>query len=281
MYLKLYNWLSDHKELNILLLLNYYLLVVLPHEVVGVTIARIFQGKPNTFYNHSILAIFGILALAIAIPYVLRVMKLPNRNQHFAYMIGTIGLIILCLNTIIIFNIELIHILQYAVFAVLCLPLFRDPMLVLLLVSCVGAIDEAYQYFVLSPERTDYYDLNDVVFNTLGGALGLVWALSFPIRLTKRSWQGFVFSLPVLLLVQILLGITSLLYLRKMSYYPSEDVEALWTLVRKIPEGFWRRIEHLDVSFHISLPVEGLVYCCFIWAIYSGLYRLQSNAEVL
>ncbi len=269
--LRLFQWLKQHPIWNIVTLIAYYCLVVLPHEFVGVTIAGIFEGKSRAYYNGVILALASTIAIAVLVPFLLRLIKHPRRGLGFAYLLSLIGLITLTFNAIIIVNIELIHIIQYGVFAILAYPLMGGYTVTLLFTSLFGAMDEAYQYFYLSPQRTDYYDLNDVIFNTLGGACGLLWLWSYQIKTTYTTLKSIVMSWQSLTIFGLILILTILIGLGYLAYFPTEGIDPLWTLVREVPYGFWKTIDAGTITFHVTLPIEGLCYCIILWVVYGSM----------
>lgn len=277
---RIITWLKDHPLWNVLICIGYYLLVVLPHEWVGVTIAGLFAGKSRLYYNNVILALALGLALVVFIPLVSRLLNHPRGKLGWIYLLSLIGLIILTFNTIIIVNIELIHIIQYAVFAILIYSLMNGYTVTLLLTSLVGAFDEAYQYFYLSPQRTDYYDLNDVVFNTLGGACGLLWLWSYGYQSAYRTISKILRSWQLWLVIGTVLILTLLILVGKCAYFPMEGIDSLWTLVRKVPEGFWTSIDNNTITFHVTMPIEGLIYCTCLWVFYGTMDFTSSNRGV-
>lgn len=269
--IRLFRWLKHNPLWNIFILIAYYCLVVLPHEFIGVTIASIFQSKSRLYYNNVILGLALMIGLIVLIPFIRRVINHPRRNLGWTYLVSLIALITLTFNTIIIVNIELIHIIQYAVFAILAFPLFGGYTVTLIFTTLMGAVDEAYQYFYLSPERTDYYDLNDVVFNTLGGGVGLLWLWSHEVQSRYHSLKQILTSLPMIIVLLVVLGITVAIGLGLVAYFPTEGIDSLWTLVRKVPQGFWTTIDAGTITFHVTMPIEGLFYCILLWIIYGTM----------
>ncbi len=269
--LAFYQWLRQHRLVNWVILIAYFLIVVLPHEQVGLFISKLFKGVPLESYNATILGLSISLALLLLIPFILRIKKLEKKQTLIFYTAATLLLITFCLHTIIIFNVELIHVFQYAVFAILAFPLFEHYTLTLIMTTLFGAYDEAYQYFWLSPERTDYYDMNDVIFNTLGGGVGLLWIKSYEIQQMRLGWKKWITSLPVLLFMLTIITILGLILFGVMSYGPSDSVDPLWSLVREMPEGFWKSLRKGEIVYHITLPLEGLCYILLLWLFYSRL----------
>jgi len=159
------NYLSQGPALNICLVITYYLLVVLPHEVIGVWIAQTLdQPFGRDTYNLIILAlgISGFLGYVFLVWNGTRFRK-DKGKKTWLYLLATLTLIVLSLNTILVVNIEIIHFVQYAFLALLVFPLFHSYQETLFWSTVLGAIDEGYQYLVLAPHRTDYYDFNEFV----------------------------------------------------------------------------------------------------------------------
>ncbi len=268
---KIITWLKNHPLWNVIICIVYYLMVVLPHEWVGVTIAGLFQSKSRLYYNSVILALAIGLGLIVIIPLIKRLRAHDLPRVGWMYLLSLIGFIVLTFNTLIIVNIELIHIIQYAVFAVLVYPMMNGYTVVLLFTSGVGALDEAYQYFYLSPERTDYYDLNDVIINTLGGACGLLWLWSHRYISAYRQLSEIIRSWQLWAIIATLGVLVLLILVGKVAYLPTEGIDTLWTLVRKVPDGYWTSIDKNTITYHITLPLEGLLYCCCLWMIYGTM----------
>jgi len=272
------SWLKVHPLWNVIIVFIYYLLVVLPHEWVGVTIAGLFEGQSRLYYNNVILGVSLLIALIVIIPHLKRLLNHPKQRLGWIYLLSLVSLITFAFNTIIIVNIELIHIIQYAVFAILIFPLMNGYTVTLLLTSLVGGIDEGYQYFYLSPQRTNYYDLNDVVFNTLGGACGLLWLWTGQYPTSYRKVSEILKSWQWLCVLASVTTVALLILVGKVAYFPTEGIEALWTLVRKVPDGFWTSIDNNTIVFHVSLPLEGLFYCIILWVLY-GTMDFTSRAK--
>lgn len=269
--LTFYHWLAQHRIWNAIILVAYYLLVVLPHEFIGISIANLFVNKSRLFYNNVILVFASTLAIVVLVPFLIRLLRHPRRQIGWGYLLSLVGLITLAFNTIIIVNIELIHIIQYAVFAIIAFPLMKGYTMTLMFTTLLGAVDEAYQYFYLSPQRTDYYDLNDIVLNTLGGAVGLLWLWCYEVETRYRRIQEIISSWQSVTVVAVIVGIISSIRLGYLAYFPTEGIKPLWTLVRKSPEGFWKTIDAGTITFHITLPLEGLFYCILLWLLYGSM----------
>ncbi len=262
-------FLKNRPIIHLFILLTYYLLVVLPHEWVGLLTVDIFGGLPRDTYNLIIL-IAGIIGLCLYfIPVIRQSWKQESRSLIFFYLVATIILAGLCINYLFVINIEMVHFIQYAVFAILCFPLLQNYNLTLIWATLAGALDEAYQYFYLAPERTDYYDFNDVITNLIGAAFGLILLRAYQIPSIKLSILQFLKSKTFFLLLACTIIILFLLTTPYLSLYQGKK-EALFYIVKVRPEGFWS-VVHPNVTFHIMLPLEGILTTIALWLFYSRL----------
>ncbi len=271
MILSLYNWLKNNKTLNIFILVAYYLLVVLPHEEVGKFIAKTLDepfGRDT--YNLIILVLGTIGFLGYLIPFYNGIKKLEQGKNRIWFAFGmTLLFIIISFNTLLVVNVEIIHFVQYAVFAILLFPLLSNYRDTLFYTTIFAAIDEAYQYLVLAPFRTDYFDFNDVIIDLIGGAAGLLllWGIGIRRKETNQPWfrsPSFIGFL-ALTLISFIAYFTGVL-----AIYPSEtDSQAPILLIRKVYDSFWTII-HPNVKFHVVRPLEGIL-------ILSGLFYFYSQ----
>ena len=246
--------------------LLYYLVSVLPHEKVGILIAGMVKGKPREFYDNavSIIAVILLMVLIAGSTYIMR--KNPHRIKiGIPYLIITLGFMFLCLKTLIIVNVEMIHFVQYAILATLLFHLTRNHLYVILIALLAGAIDEGYQYFHLSPERTMYFDFNDVILDVIGAGLGLtfMYLMGKTIQKSKKIFHAISFTFLILGLIGIILLATKVL-----SIGPS--TEATYLLQKEIPENFWS-IDRGVRKFHIMSPLEGTVTLIVLVVFYSLL----------
>ena len=90
--LRLINWLRANKTWNIVILLIYYLLVVLPHEWVGLMTVKIFGGYTRDTYN-SIILVTALIGLSLyLIPLFLNIRKGTRQAQQWFYFAATVAL---------------------------------------------------------------------------------------------------------------------------------------------------------------------------------------------
>ncbi len=269
-------WLRDRPILNIILAGIFYLLVTLPHEQVGIFIAGIFKGMPRPEYDLIILCLASVIFLFYILPLLRTILKNRDRNLILFFLLVTVALTILSINTILIVNIELIHFIQYAALAILFFPLTMRYTDTLFWVTFLSAIDEAYQYWFIAPERTNYYDFNDLIINMLGVVFGLLTIRSTQKvhALAKNDKRPFVKN-PILVGSIAMIVITLLLFaFNIMDVYPnSEDPQAPMLLIKKVETTFWSVI-HPKITYHIVRPMEGLVILVMLFIFYLPLWRV-------
>jgi len=152
--------------------------------------------------------------------------------------------------------------------ALLLFPLLRSYSGTLFWGTILGTIDEAYQYFYLAPNRTNYFDFNDVILDLIGVAFGLILIRSFNPSIAKiKSWfnKPIAFTTLAIGLVTALLHITG-----KLRFYPDETATEALLLVKKVPTGFWSEVPP-KVVFHIVEPLEGLIVVTTLLLFFVGL----------
>lgn len=251
---KLIDWLSHHRAFNLLIILFYFIAVVLPHKRFGTFLnTKVFKGITRDEYNNMVL-FGGLILLSIFILILLRnSAKTEYKRRLWIYMAANVLFSAIILNLLFVINIEVIHFPQYAFFAIIAFPLLLNYQQTLIWSTLAGAIDEAYQYFYLSPNDTGYYDFNDVVTNLVGAVFGLLFLWSFGIKETNKPnfFKSSAFYALTSLLVLIFIAFST----SYLSIYPDDN--AAYQIVKKMPDGFWSTV-HPNVTYHVMLPLEGI-----------------------
>ncbi len=259
---ELMNWLISNKLRTFLISLVYFSLVIFPHEWVGLRINKAFSGIPRSSYDQIILIVFLIFFAIIFLSVFQKIRTHPLRGKLLLCLGFTMMCIFFVNSYLFVINIESVHYVQYAVGVILVFALCEHYFVSLFLACLIGIFDESYQYFYLAPERTDYFDFNDVITNLLGAGLGLILLRIFQIRQKVKPRiirNGFLIPLLSLVaLVSIALGT------KILSVYPSDDS---FMLVKKIQEGWWTTVPP-DVTFHVVQPLEGLLIISLLFLIY-------------
>jgi VanZ family protein len=267
------HWLARHPVVHLLVCIVYFSVVVLPHEWMGKWIYATFFPGDIDQYNFRFLTATLLASLLFFVPLFLNLKKYRSgRRITIGYLVFTIALMVAAYFTIFVLATELVHFPQYALMAILLFPFSWRYGATLFWTTLLGVLDEGYQYFYLAPDRTDYFDFNDVVINFLGAALGLVFVRAFSKRLpapAPRPWK----QSPVLWTSAALLVFASAaIFSGKLAVYPHElSAEGAWLLVKEVPENFWSDFHH--IRYHVVLPEEGVGILMLLFAIYAGLGR--------
>lgn len=175
-------------------------------------------------------------------------------------------------------NVELVHYPQYFPEGMALLALTLSPAESLAWIAVFGGLDECFQYWYLSGSRAVPYDFNDVYMDLLGGAAGVVFAMTIlrcepraiPTswkRIVKRPGLVVILTLPVL---GILLWSLGLMQLYKDAAHP----HYWFALSRvKIP-AFWFVVPaNGPGKYHTLSPVEGPILILATIALYAALDR--------
>lgn len=250
------------------MVIAYYLLVVLPHEKIGIWITNnLDQPYGRATYNLIIL-IIGLIGLSIYSGLVwkgITQIEQEKKRVWFAFSI-TFLLIIISFNSLLTVNVEIIHFVQYAVFAILCFPLLNNYRGTLFYTILFAVIDESYQYLILAPLRTDYFDFNDVIIDLIGATLGLLlfWISGVKDVITNQKW----FQTPTFIGFSIVTIVFVWAYqIGLIAIYPSET-QAPILLVRRLQEGFWT-IAYPNIKFHVVRPLEGFLILTLLFYFYT------------
>jgi hypothetical protein len=265
----LIEWLRKRPLLTFLLATGYFFAVSLPHEQVQVFVAWMFSGMTRDSYQAIILGTgIGLFCL-----YVIVLGWFAVRNQQvkrtLIYGIITLILLVSAVYILVIHNFEMIHFPQYVFLAILIFPLVMRYGETVFWTAALGALDEAYQYFYLAPQRTAYFDFNDIILNLLGAALGVLLIFSCGIRPREYQYKKWYASPVFRISMVVIIGITLLFHTPLLSMYPPADGSSAWAvLVKTRPEGFWEYIPHLHDKFHIVRPLEGLILIVVLLLLY-------------
>jgi len=276
-YNTLVNFLHKNVLVNLILLFVYYLLVVLPHEKVGLLTVKIFSSLERSTYNLVVLCISIFILLFTLIVLGKKTLQHPQKKLIIFYLLSTIAFAALCINVLFVINIEVVHFFQYAVFALLCYPLTLNYNQSLIISTLAGALDEAYQYFYLAPQRTNYFDFNDVIINLIGVAFGLVIIKIFKPASKTFNLNQFIKS-PAFILIVLVSAITSIAIFTNLLGIYHTNTEAQFLLVKKAFDSFWITV-HPNITYHVMLPLEGVLITVALWLFYWPLGKEYVNLK--
>jgi VanZ family protein len=278
-------WLSKRRAFAALLVASYFAAVVFPHKEVS----RIFEWMAEAFsfkvYNSALFAIFFSFMVVLWLFILKKIWGGEQRRAKVAFWLFTAALVIVSYEVLIVASVEAIHFIQYAFLAIPVFALTLRFGETVFWTTLMGALDEAYQYFLLYADNSEvYFDFNDVVLNLIGAGIGVVMiytlsnagAFASPEKLKCRgSERTSLLVAASLILAGLLLVVSGVVTL-----YPKADAsEAQITLSRKpAPSQFWEKPKR-GKPFHILHPVEGIVLAALLIPCYSFMDRVKQPPQ--
>lgn len=255
--------MKEHRVFSILVIISYYLLVVLPHEWIGHLTVKVFGGLSRQNYNLLIATCSTVLIVITGGLLIKEIRQSPHRKMFVAFLIYLSFLVFLCFAVLFVINIEVVHIPQYALFAILFFPLSGNFRVCLIATIIAGSFDELYQYLVLAPEKSNYFDFNDVIIDMVGGMIGITILAINGIGSKKRYIGKWALStiLWVAIFVVIILAFATGL----IEFYTTPDSNAWFGLIKEPAEGFWHYPPGPPAKFHILRPLEGVIILIILW----------------
>lgn len=278
---RLISWLSEHKAFTVIASAVYFAAVVRFHEEVSKVSVWLQEMLSLRLYNRTI-SISGIfLTISLTIFFLAKIKNGDRKASKIFYLVFTALLIVASFNTLLVVNVESIHYPQYAV---LTLPVFAFTMSfgeTILIVTLLGAIDEANQFFIL--HNWKYMDFNDVILNLLGAAAGImIIFILFDGKSAKPSYRPRrLVKSPFLAMTFAFLALCVFLYFKGiLSLRAGADSRALIVLNNNpLPDKFWISFAW-GKTYHILTPVEGVIVAAALIACYAVMdYIIRSSPE--
>jgi hypothetical protein len=185
---------------------------------------------------------------------------------------------------LVVTNIERIHYPQYAVLALLLIPVLPSYFTVLLACTAAGVFDEFMQY-VMFPKYTEYLDFNDFILNQAGAGIGIALHASAGAagrrlkRLGKADAKAALAAAAIILVLGVA-GLSGRIAHRapvKEGYPLVQEVNGKNAFVLSFRQAgdFWIRAEHGRV-YHILGPVQGTAAMLGVLAIYGLVFGIMS-----
>lgn len=261
----------------------YFAAVVLGHHEVSRIVEWMNEKLSFKVSNNLMLYISILITLIFGVLMVIRIRNGEHKQFQIASWLFTAALVVVSYKMLIVVNVEAIHYLQYALLTVPVFALVTRYGETVFWVTFLGALDEAYQYFVLYPHRKEFYfDFNDIVLNQVGAGIGvaLVYTLldaksnrfKFDLR-PRRKWHRS----PAFLVTAIIsFGVFALYATGLLRFYPGPDAMDALIVLSRVPAqaGFWVE-PAVGKTYHILSPLEGVVLAAVIMACYSLLDRFS------
>ncbi len=276
----LLRWLSIHTRFTITIAVVYLVANILMHDLVQ-AIAKWIQDALTTQRTNLLVTVMACVTLALAVALIPRKLANASGGRIILFYCGaTAALVAITYTTLFMVNTESIHFPQYAILAMIVFPLAPRFGETVLLVTLMGAIDEAHQYWVLNRHVEHYMDFNDIILNLEGAAIGvLLLAVLAPAKPTNHSASTYSLSTflksPAVLVTGVVAAVAALLAITGCIGLYNES--GAWIVLRKIgpPTEFWMHT-YWNKTCHVLMPIEGVGALALLTAFYVSLdFRLQ------
>jgi len=270
----LISWFSGHRLFTLVFAGSYFSAAVLGHELVSRASVWVENKFTRVVYN-NIIAVFSIF-LAVIFFFIIfnKLKKEKQKTLKIIYWCFTAIITAVAFRTLLVNNIESIHFIQYAILSLPVFALTGSFGETVFWITLLGAVDEAYQYFILYDYARDvYFDFNDIILNLIGGGIGVVviYTLfrrepisSFP---SSKKWRK-----TPLIIFSVIMACSVALYLSGlMRFYPEAGSKALILLSRvPAPDQFWITLEW-GKTYHVLSPFEGTLLAVILICVYAFL----------
>jgi len=265
-------WLEKQRVINLLLVVGYVSFLLFAHSAfVSISVA-VMNHFSLAVYDRLVAAILILLGLG-AVGAVISVLRISQVEYRFGVFFGlTLLLLVVHFFVLTEMNIEFIHAIMYGGLALLLFPLVGRFGGAVVLTLPIMLIDEWYQYAILFPHYTYFFELNDIVLNLLGAGLftsllGLLRAKSMK-KSSAVLKRGEVLFFVSFVLVTIILWCACIIV-----SYTANACPNTWLVLNKLPEltEFWYVHPTIGSIFHILKPIEGLFVAFSLCLFYLGM----------
>lgn len=271
------NWLRQHKLINAILVLAYFVFLVLMHGPM-VKLSNIVQNQLSFAVYNQVVQVLYFIGLIFVVWLLIQQLKkfADNRALKLFYLLATATLIFIHSRFMFDSNVEAIHSLEFTLLAVLIFPFFNRFGAAIMFTVPFMLLDELYQYWVLYPDFNDYMDLNDISMDTYGCALAMLTLMICGVRgetPVKPLWKRAEFWGIITLTGAILIAVA----LCFIAPYEFEKCSNTFLVLneRMVSEPFWREHPLSHEIYHVQKPFEALACFTTLVFFYFGLDSLR------
>lgn len=275
----LISYLERNRRLNILLITGYLIFIFVMHDAMVSLSLWVTNSLTLPRYDLIIAAIMMAAVLLIIFLFIKNLRAISHAaDVKIFYMTILIGLTVIHTQMNFVMNIEVIHMLQFGIIALLIFPLTRSFGATLYYTVMLGLLDELFQYRILYPDKNDYLDFNDVVLDQLGAGIMLVYLYSCGIgsHHNGRKWN----KSPVLISTVVAAAAVAVsFHFSWISVYDTAGSAGSLLILSESsgPEGFWRQVPNLNKVYHVMSPMEGVLVIAAICGLFYLLDYLDKK----
>lgn len=275
---RLIQWLSEHRTVNLSLVVGYAAFIVFAHEWFVYRSVDIMNSLSIPVYNRLVAVIVAAALISVVLMIYRGIRQWSHVNKSgVVFLVLTLTGLIIHFFVLTEMNIEFIHAVEFGLLSVLIYPLTGRFGGAIVLALPIMMFDEWYQYQVLF-DFVEYYELNDIVLDLLGAGLFLsvLKMFNFGVSADHVPLLRRVEVYPLLILVcGIVLGLVT----GWIAIYSETALENTWLVLNAIkePHGFWRVHPLIGSSYHVLEPIVGLI---IIFSLSFGYLLMDSSKPV-
>ncbi len=257
MLLILLNWLKQRKALNLSLVFIYGILLIFLHDYfVGISYNTMINLSLPV-YNKVVLAVSICGGVAVLVSLLCMLYKTnENRSRKLFFLLISSLLVALHYKFMFEMNIEVVHVLEFTLLAVLLFPLFGRFGAAVIFTLPFIFVNEWYQYVVLYPTYIHYYEFNDIVIDLLGCGMAMIilWIAGAKPEKPVPIAIGIIFLTAINILFVVLVSTCF------FSFYPGDKCENTFLVLNQLPNPhlFWQTHVY-GAIYHVMKPVEGML----------------------
>ena len=267
------SWFENNRIVNLCLIFLYFIFIYYMHDPVVHLSVWVMNLLSLPVYNKVVMAI-SVLLLILFVAFIAQQFKKyeGNRRLKTAYLLFTVIIIAIHFRTMFEMNIEIIHVFEYPMLALLLFPITRRFGAAIFFTIPFMLMDEWHQYIVLYPSYVDYFEFNDIMIDIYGCGLAMVALLICGVEgqlPVNPFWKRPEFIFLVVALVLLAVAIQTCF----ISVYEADKCANTWLVLNHIhePITFWRRFPGRDVVYHVMQPIEAIIAISLLTATYFGL----------
>jgi hypothetical protein len=257
---QLLEFLHQRKPLTIFLILVYAAAILISHDFFVQISVKVMLSMGLENYNRLISGIAGISFLTLFIFIVSEFFKNEgNKISKIVFLSTIIISLIFHYFFLLEMNIEIIHAFAYSPLVFLFFCYFKRFAASIIFAIPIMLIDEYYQYQILYT-YVEYWELNDVLLDILGGLFGLAILHISNIHL-KAPKTPFYFLPEFVFLVATLTLFIILTYTGYFSIHHSlNENHTIFEMSRiENPYQFWHIHTYTKAKYHILSFLEAAI----------------------
>jgi len=210
---KLNNWINflhHNKKITLVLIFIYSFSIVLLHDPLVNVSVFVMKRMSIQGYNTFISSISLFSLLTFIVIFIVQIKKHQDSiKMKISLLIFIISFLLIHYVYLLEMNIEIIHAFAYGGLIFLFFSFFKRWAAAVIFSIPVMLIDEWNQYINLYPTYVEYWELNDVVLNTLGEIFVLFFLFSMNVKPEKSNqlWfkkPEFIFASSLIILFVVL-----------------------------------------------------------------------------